>query len=56
MSTAIDQMYAAMDGEGSTQEDLKAASYALAAGTAQLESSLESLSGLASQVNGLAQT
>lgn len=49
-------MYAAMDGEGSTQEDLKAASSALAAGTAQLESSLESLSGLASQVNGLAQT
>ena len=41
VSTAIDQMYAAMDGEGSTQEDLKAASSALAAGTAQLESSLE---------------
>ena len=30
VSTAIDQMYAAMDGEGSTQEDLKAASSALA--------------------------
>ena len=43
VSTAIDQMYAAMDGEGGTQEDLKAASSALAAGTAQ-RSSLESLS------------
>ena len=56
ISAAIDQMYAALDGEGSTQEDLKAASSALAAGTQQLQSALDGMSGLTSQIDGLAQS
>lgn len=56
ISAAIDQMYAALDGEGSTQEDLKAASSALAAGTQQLQSALDGMSGLTSQIDDLAQS
>lgn len=54
ISGAIDQMNAALDGQGSAEEDIRAASQALAAGTKQLQDSLANLGELTGQVDALA--
>ena len=55
---AVAQLEAATDGEGSTTEDLQAASQALAAGTAQMKAALGSdeVQALLGQVNDMVQT